>query len=356
MMLLKVTSRPAILLVMFPGVSSFAFSSRSFPESRSTAPASTRMLAASSGDAVRVKWSLKTVEGGPVDLGLPFDQGEVRFVVNGGGYLPCLHRLASDGSLTDEPATFSVKASECFGEGNPDLGPVDLPVSSAPAGLKTGQVVQLQSGLKARVTKMTDETFTIDANDELAGRDWQVEAALLEVDPQGSKLEAAHFALGCFWGGELFFQRVRGVVRTSVGYSNGAKEGPTYEEVCSGSTGHTEALEVLFDPSEVSYSNLLDLFWERLGESAYLLNQVGNDKGTQYRHGIYWRSEEQKAEAQASLVAAKELGLLNNGQAVYTEVVAAEKFWPAEDYHQQYLTKGGQSAKKQDTETIRCYG
>mmetsp|Transcript_19749 Transcript_19749/g.44782 ORF Transcript_19749/g.44782 Transcript_19749/m.44782 type:complete len:312 (+) Transcript_19749:348-1283(+) len=309
------------------------------------------------GDAVRVKWSLLEADvGEPVNFELPFDEGEVRFVVGSGGYLPGLHRLAREGVLETEPKVFDIKAAEAFGSANPDLGPIDVPASAAPEGLAAGMVVQLQNGMKARVTRVTDEVFTIDANDELAGKDFKVEAALLEVDPAASKIETAHFALGCFWGGELAYQRAQGVVSTKVGYTQGQAESPSYEEVCSGSTGHTEAIQVMYDPSVVSYSRLLELFWERLGDSRHLLNQVGNDRGTQYRHGIYWLTEGQKEEAEASMAAAKELALVQAGKTIYTECKASETFYDAEEYHQQYLQKGGQSAKKQASETIRCYG
>ena len=123
--------------------------------------------------------------------------------------------------------------------------------------------------------------------------------------------------------------------------------------MCSGSTGHTEAVQVVFDPDEVTYRRLCELLVERLGDSLYLLNQVGNDRGTQYRHGIYPHGEEQEAVAREVLTAVGEHETLG---AVQTEVQPAERFWAAEDYHQQYLQKGGQSAKKRAEETIRCYG
>ncbi len=122
----------------------------------------------------------------------------------------------------------------------------------------------------------------------------------------------------------------------------------TYEQVCSGTTGHTETLQVVYNPAVVSYQRLCELAMERLGDSAFLLNQVGSDQGTQYRHGIYYHSEEQREVAQKVL--------LRFGESCATELKPAAKFWDAEDYHQQYLLKGGQSAKKGATELIRCYG
>jgi len=119
---------------------------------------------------------------------------------------------------------------------------------------------------------------------------------------------------------------------------------------------HTQLPDTDPRPSlpQVSYERLCDMFWERLGESRYQLNQVGNDRGTQYRHGIYPQGAEQMQAALASLDAAKEGAPA--GMEVYTEVLPATEFWDAEGYHQQYLNKGGQSARKRDGETIRCYG
>ena len=140
---------------------------------------------------------------------------------------------------------------------------------------------------------------------------------------------------------------------TQVGYAQGETESPTYEQVCSGATGHTEAVQVVFDPKAVSYERLCRLLVERLDDNVYLLNQVGNDRGTQYRHGIYPASDEQEAIASAVLGKVGEHKSLGS---VQTEVVRASRYWSAEDYHQQYLQKGGQSAKKGYEETIRCYG
>ena len=150
---------------------------------------------------------------------------------------------------------------------------------------------------------------------------------------------------------ELAYQRMQGVVSTAVGYTQGRKENPTYEEVCSGTTGHTEAIQVLYDPDVVSYESLVQLGLDRLGGDVYKLNQVGNDRGTQYRHGIYFHDDNQRNVAEKILESYK-----SEDRVVMTELKEAEKFYMAEDYHQQYLLKGGQSAKKNAEETIRCYG
>ena len=170
--------------------------------------------------------------------------------------------------------------------------------------------------------------------------------------PEG--LAYATFAGGCFWGVELAYQRVPGVVKTAVGYTQGPTPAPTYEMVCSGQSGHTEAVLVTYNPQECTYAELLRTFVGRVDMST--VNGQGNDRGTQYRTGIYWHSDEQKVAAEA-LMAEVEA----KGKVVATEVKKADTFWVAEKYHQQYLEKGGrlgngQSAKKGCTDPIRCYG
>lgn len=142
-----------------------------------------------------------------------------------------------------------------------------------------------------------------------------------------------------------------GVISSHVGYTQGQKVDPTYEEVCTGTTGHTEAIRIIYDPNLVPYTSLVQLVLDRLGGDVYKLNQVGNDRGTQYRHGIYYHNDEQRIVAEQLL---KELG--NGDGEVMTELKEAEIFYVAEEYHQQYLLKGGQSAKKGSSENIRCYG
>lgn len=149
--------------------------------------------------------------------------------------------------------------------------------------------------------------------------------------------EEAVFALGCFWGAERAFWKARGVVSTAVGYIAGHKDEPTYYEVCSGATGHTEAVRVVFRPSEISYDELLQLFWESHDPTQG--NRQGNDIGTQYRSGIYTTSEEQQEKALASLKKYEGALLENGRRRITTEVKPADTFWYAEIYHQQYLHK-----------------
>ena len=154
--------------------------------------------------------------------------------------------------------------------------------------------------------------------------------------PEG--LQQAVFGLGCFWGAERKFWELRdGVYTTAVGYAGGQTENPTYEEVCSGRTGHTEAVLVVFDPKKISYDELLKIFWENHNPTQGM--RQGNDVGTQYRSAIYTFGEaQQKAAAASKAVYQKALAAKGLG-AITTEVAPAGKFYFAEDYHQQYLAK-----------------
>ncbi|OAY30550.1 peptide methionine sulfoxide reductase A1 [Manihot esculenta] len=165
----------------------------------------------------------------------------------------------------------------------------------------------------------------------------------------------AQFGAGCFWGVELVFQRVPGVIKTEVGYSQGLLHNPTYEDVCTGITNHNEVVRVQYDPKECSYETLLDAFWARHDPTT--LNRQGNDVGTQYRSGIYFYTAQQEKAARESLE--RQQKILN--RKIVTEILPAKKFYRAEEYHQQYLEKGGrfgfkQSAEKGCNDPIRCYG
>jgi peptide-methionine (S)-S-oxide reductase len=153
--------------------------------------------------------------------------------------------------------------------------------------------------------------------------------------PEGSEL--ALFGLGCFWGAERVFWQAPGVISTSVGYAGGLTPNPTYEEVCSGRTGHNEVVRVVFDPAATSYDALLKLFWE--GHDPTQGMRQGNDVGTQYRSGIYTYSDAQRAAAEASRDAyQRRLSEAGYGP-ISTEIADAPEFYYAEDYHQQYLAK-----------------
>jgi peptide-methionine (S)-S-oxide reductase len=153
--------------------------------------------------------------------------------------------------------------------------------------------------------------------------------------PEGA--EKALFGLGCFWGAERKFWQVPGIHVTAVGYAGGFTPNPTYEEVCSGMTGHNEAVFVVYDPKRVSYDALLKLFWESHDPTQGM--RQGNDVGTQYRSGIYYYSDAQRHAAEASN-AAYEKALAGSGMGpTTTEILPAPEFYFAEDYHQQYLAK-----------------
>eukprot|EP00557_Chaetoceros_sp_GSL56_P012843 CAMPEP_0176482138 /NCGR_PEP_ID=MMETSP0200_2-20121128/3212_1 /TAXON_ID=947934 /ORGANISM="Chaetoceros sp., Strain GSL56" /LENGTH=352 /DNA_ID=CAMNT_0017878427 /DNA_START=1136 /DNA_END=2194 /DNA_ORIENTATION=+ len=313
-----------------------------------------------SGDVVSVTYNLQP-NGDFVPNPL-FDDGRVTFVLHGGNYLPALHQLVSE-MKPGETQTVTMDAG--YGEPREELK-AKVPIDSSGISkndLKVGLELFLSNGMKCRVVDLDDddETFTIDANHPLAGATYTADVTLqgYEAGPSeeqfvfhtepvaGAKFDVLTIALGCFWGGELAYMRVPGVVGTSVGYTQGDMENPTYQQVCSGTTGHTEAIQVIFDPSIVSYDELVKIGMERLGESRNLLNQVGNDRGTQYRHGVYYHNLEQMAIAKSVIE--------SYGDKCVTECKEVMKFFKAEDYHQQYLLKGGQSAKKNAKEVIRCY-
>jgi len=155
--------------------------------------------------------------------------------------------------------------------------------------------------------------------------------------PFDDHLHQAVFALGCFWGAERLFWQIDGVFTTSVGYAGGVTPNPSYQEVCSGSTGHAEVVRVIFDPAKVSYAQLLKVFWE--GHDPTQGMRQGNDIGTQYRSAILTMDDAQQAEARRSLAAYQE-GLSDAGLGtITTEVLALDTYYFAEDYHQQYLAK-----------------
>lgn len=143
----------------------------------------------------------------------------------------------------------------------------------------------------------------------------------------------AYFAAGCFWGVEAAFRKVEGVTATAVGYMGGHKDHPTYEAVCGGDTGHAEAVEVEFDPSQVGYDQLLETFWNCHDPTQ--VNRQGPDIGSQYRTAIFTTGEEQATAARTSLERRRPL---HTGP-IATEITAAPTFWMAEDYHQQYFEK-----------------
>ncbi|HWE32322.1 MAG TPA: peptide-methionine (S)-S-oxide reductase MsrA [Solirubrobacteraceae bacterium] len=189
-----------------------------------------------------------------------------------------------------------------------------------------------------------DKTKMIDPDRALAGRGGEMPVAgrhavlgtpMKPPFPEG--MERLVVGMGCFWGAEKLFWQAPGVYTTAVGYAGGYTPNPTYEEVCSGSTGHTEAVLVVFDPSKTSLEAILKLFWENHDPTQGM--RQGNDLGTQYRSAIYFSDEAQRAVAQASRDAyASKLEAAGYGE-ITTEIAPAGPFYYAEDYHQQYLHK-----------------
>ena len=158
---------------------------------------------------------------------------------------------------------------------------------------------------------------------------------LVEPFPEG--MELAMFALGCFWGAERKFWQTEGVYSTQVGYASGITPNPTYEEVCSGRTGHAEVVRVVFDPKKISYDSLLKVFWENHDPTQGM--RQGNDIGTQYRSGLYVYNEAQRNAATATRASYQQALMSAGHRAITTEIVPAPTFYYAEEYHQQYLSK-----------------
>jgi peptide-methionine (S)-S-oxide reductase len=189
-----------------------------------------------------------------------------------------------------------------------------------------------------------EKTRMIAPERALAGRDAPIRVpdrhAVLGnplAPPFPAGLQTAVFALGCFWGAERLFWQTPGVWTTAAGYAGGYTPNPTYEEVCSGSTGHAEAVLVVFDPAQVSYDDLLKVFWE--GHDPTQGMRQGNDLGTQYRSAIYVSDDAQRAAAEASrTMFGERLKEAGYGE-ITTEISPASEFFYAEDYHQQYLHK-----------------
>jgi peptide-methionine (S)-S-oxide reductase len=192
--------------------------------------------------------------------------------------------------------------------------------------------------LNSHKTKMPNPS------EALAGRDAPIPPAERHFvnqsplrGPFPAHAQVANFAMGCFWGAEKLFWQTPGVISTSAGYAGGSTPNPTYEEVCSSRTGHAEVVRVVFDPSQVTYEQLLRLFWENHDPTQGM--RQGNDLGTQYRSAIYTQSPEQQAAAEASRDAyQRELTKAGFGP-ITTEIRPAPTFYFAEAYHQQYLAK-----------------
>ena len=193
--------------------------------------------------------------------------------------------------------------------------------------------------------RLPSQKLTLPAPDQaLPGRDERMRVAKAHYvngaplePPFPAGTELALFGLGCFWGAERKFWQTPGVVSTSVGYAGGLTPNPTYEEVCSGRTGHTEVVRVVFDPRTLGYGELLRIFWEAHDPTQGM--RQGNDVGTQYRSAIYTYGDEQARAAAASRDAYQQALSASGHATITTEIAEAPEFYYAEDYHQQYLAK-----------------
>ncbi|MGH3154602.1 MAG: peptide-methionine (S)-S-oxide reductase MsrA [Streptosporangiaceae bacterium] len=187
------------------------------------------------------------------------------------------------------------------------------------------------------------KTQLVDAAAALPGREQPMPVAPRHVvlgsplaPPHPPGTEVAEFALGCFWGAEKTFWQTPGVVSTSVGYEGGFTPNPSYEEVCSGRTGHAEAVRVVYDPARVSYETLLKVFWEAHNPTQGM--RQGHDRGTQYRSAIFYKTDAQREAAEASAEAYGQSLAAAGFSSITTQIVPADEFYFAENYHQQYLS------------------
>lgn len=306
---------------------------------------------ASPGDYCKADYTVRLEDGTVVDSSAQGGR-PAEFILGSSKVVPGFH-AAVGGLAVGEKRTHKARPEDAYGNWNEELI-VEIPRNQAPDGLQKDTTVQLSNGMQALVAEVSDDGITLDLNHPLAGKSLEFEVELIKLVP-AAQLQKATFGAGCFWSVELAFQRVPGVLSTSVGYAQGRTENPTYQDVCRGDTGHNEVVQVVYDTEEVNFDTLLDAFWAKHDPTTP--NRQGGDVGEQYRSGIYYYTEEQRAAAEASKARQNE----RLGGRVVTEIEQAGPFYEAEEYHQRYLEKGGrfgqaQSAAKGCTDPIRCYG
>lgn len=322
------------------------------------------------GSIVSIDLSL-TPENGYVPLPLFDTSGTITFVLGWGNYLPGLHTLLEGMEVGESVINLSIDAG--WGKRRDGLI-VTVPKSRLKSItdlsiLKPGCHLHLEGDIQVLVTHVTEDTITVDANPPLAGASFRCDLTILEVEslppntllqtnlqPEShpsSRFQVATFGLGCFWGAQLAFARVPGVVGTKVGYTQGIQPNPTYEQVCNGKTRHREAVTVIYNPEEVTYEELIRVALGRLDQTTDVLKlhelfaMDGDEESDQYRHGFYYHTDEQKCLAEEIIAAESRFRI---------ELLPASQFYEAEEYHQHYLLKGGQSSRKGAKETIRCFG
>ena len=354
------------------------------------------------GDIVKLDL-LMTPENGYVPEPLFDTHGVMTFVLGWGNYLPGLHQSVEGCQVGDVVQNVSIDAG--WGSRRKDLifqvprhkldkiivsitntghdrhtsQETPLPQAGSTC-FQIGSTLKLSGGIEVMVSDIQDDSedpgnsvVVLDANPPLAGTSYACSFRVLEISRVPNDLfeyqtsrcksdanhnhryDVATFALGCFWGGQLAFSRLEGVVGTQVGYSQGITKSPTYEEVCTGRTQHREAVRVLFDTTVVSYQDLMNTALERLDQttSSLELHRLFRDESSassslQYKHGFYFHKDEQKRAAVECLE--------RGGNRFGVEVQQISRFFQAEEYHQHYLFKGGQSTRKGSKDTIRCFG
>lgn len=309
---------------------------------------------AGEGDIVAVHYTGTLDDGSVFDTSRQEGRTPLEFRIGAGKVIKGFDKAVT-GLSVGETRKLRLTPEEGYGE-REDGAVITVPADRAPKGLSVGDRVQLSNGMPATITDVDPEKgVTLDLNHELAGKHLTFDVELMALTP-AARLQTVVFGAGCFWGPQLLFDRVPGVLSTEVGYAQGAVANPTYEQVCSGATGHTEVVKVCYDPEEVPFETLLDTFWAKHDPTAK--DRQGNDSGTQYRAGIYTTTDEQ-AEAAKKYMEAKKAAM--PGVKIWTELEPVREYYAAEDYHQNYLSKGGrfnnpQSNAKGCTDPIRCYG
>jgi peptide-methionine (S)-S-oxide reductase len=318
-----------------------------------------RERVACAGDIVTIRFEMKP-EHGYIPDALFDTSGTISLVLGWGNFLPGFHELIFGMAEGESVENQSIDAG--WGERKDDLIVTvqkrNMTSLHHPNLIQVGAKLHLKSNLEVEVIAVDDEYITVDANPPLAGTSFSCSVEILNISSNPvhdhsytSPYKLATFALGCFWGAELAFLRVPGVVGTKVGYTHGiTHDHPTYEDVCAGHTKHREAVLVVYDENDVSYKELMAIAIDRLKRTAVMnpISLYGDDNDSdQYKHGIYYHTEEQREQAAA---------LLAHDNRYRIELKAAAILYDAEEYHQKYLFKGGQSARKGAKEAIRCFG
>ncbi|KAI8475726.1 MAG: peptide methionine sulfoxide reductase MsrA [Monoraphidium minutum] len=309
---------------------------------------------AAEGDYVAVQYTGTLDDGSVFDTSRKEGRSPLEFQIGAGKVIKGFD-MAVTGLAVGETRKVRLEPEDGYGP-REDGAVITVPADRAPPGLKAGERVGLSNGMQALVAAVAESgELTLDLNHELAGKHLTFDVELMSLTP-ASRLETVVFGAGCFWGPQLAFERVPGVLTTEVGYSQGRVANPSYDDVCTGSTGHTEVVKVTFDPEMVPFGQLLDTFWGKHDPTAK--DRQGGDTGTQYRAGIYTTTAEQAEEAKRYMDA-KRAAL--PGVQIWTELEPLKEYYPAEDYHQMYLAKGGRFGRPQDpgkgcNDPIRCYG